>query len=114
MNLQCYHSQIEFPNWARNWIDIRKTFSNWFGLRRCGIEKMLKYFGLEFEGKQHCGLDDATNIARIMLKLVEDGCPLKKNDYLRHCKTDKGIGNEIIDEENNSMELSEQNDNYDE
>ena len=55
LNLQCFHSDIPYPHWARSWIDVRKLFSNWFCVRRCGILKMLAYLELEFEGKQHCG-----------------------------------------------------------
>lgn len=87
MNLQCAHSGIEFPYWAARWIDIRKIFSNWFNTRRCGIQKMLGYLNLEFEGQQHCGLDDAKNIARILIKLMDDGCPVKLNEKLKNCRT---------------------------
>ena len=55
LNLQCSHSNIPYPFWAKRWVDIRKLFSNWFGVRRCGIIKMLDYFSLDFEGQQHCG-----------------------------------------------------------
>ena len=55
LNLQCSHSDLPYPYWAKKWIDIRKLFSNWFGVRRCGISKMLNYLNLEFEGQQHCG-----------------------------------------------------------
>ena len=87
LNLQCSHSEIAFPYWASRWIDVRKLFSNWFNTRRCGIQKMLSYLGLEFEGQQHCGLDDAKNIARILIKLMDDGCQAKCNDKLKHCRT---------------------------
>lgn len=53
--LQCTHNKITYPQWAKRWIDIRKLFSNWFGVRRCGINKMLAYIGTEFEGNPHCG-----------------------------------------------------------
>ena len=55
LQLQCQHSQIDYPHWGKKWVDVRKLFSNWFGVRRCGINKMLDYIGLEFEGKKHCG-----------------------------------------------------------
>jgi inhibitor of KinA sporulation pathway (predicted exonuclease) len=88
LNLQCLHDGILFPYWARKWINIRKLFANWFGVRRCNILKMLEYFGLEFEGKQHCGLDDAKNIARILVKLVENGCPIKINEKIKEPYTE--------------------------
>lgn len=61
--MQCGHSEIPYPAWAQGWIDVRKMFSNWFGMRRCGIVKMLDCIGLQFEGNQHCGnqfLDPST------------------------------------------------------
>lgn len=81
--MQCGHSQINYPRWAQGWIDVRKLFSNWFGVRRCGILKMLDYLGLEFEGNQHCGLDDSRNIARILMGIAHDGCRIKRNSWLK-------------------------------
>lgn len=87
LNLQCYLSKVNYPRWARKWIDVRKLFSNWNGVRRCNIEKMLAYCGLEFIGQQHCGLDDARNIARILIGLAKDGCHIKVNANLKNCLT---------------------------
>jgi 3'-5' exoribonuclease 1 len=56
LRIQCEHSKIDYPEWAKSWIDVRKLFSNWFGIRKCGILKMLDYIGLTFEGNQHCGI----------------------------------------------------------
>jgi 3'-5' exoribonuclease 1 len=55
LDLQCHHSGIEYPYWAKEWINIRKMFANWYGTRPCGISKMLSYFELQFEGNEHCG-----------------------------------------------------------
>jgi 3'-5' exoribonuclease 1 len=87
LNLQCYYSNILYPFWASRWIDVRQMFSDWLGLRKCNIEKMLYYFGFIFEGKQHCGLDDARNIARILMKLVEIGSPISFNGHIRKCRS---------------------------
>lgn len=81
--MQCGHSEIPYPAWAQGWIDVRKMFSNWFGMRRCGIVKMLDCIGLTFEGNQHCGLDDSRNIARIMLQIASDGCRISNNSRLK-------------------------------
>lgn len=85
LNLQCSHSEVQYPRWAKKWIDVRKLFSNWLGVRRCNIAKMLAYYDLEFEGNLHCGLDDAQNIARILICLAKDGCEIKVNDHLKNC-----------------------------
>lgn len=87
LNLQCSLSKLDYPRWARKWIDIRKMFSNYIGVKRCGIQKMLSYYNFEFEGNQHCGLDDAKNIARILIRLAQDGCEIKTNSNLKKCLT---------------------------
>jgi 3'-5' exoribonuclease 1 len=32
-----------------------------------------------FEGREHAGIDDARNIARILVELAKDGAPLSPN-----------------------------------
>lgn len=34
-------------------------------------------------GREHCGLDDARNIARLAIRLMQDGCQLRINERLR-------------------------------
>ncbi len=93
---------------SKKWIDIRKIFSNKYGVRG-GITTMLDTLGLRFEvnfvwifsqstymttlllfffsgflsskGRQHCGLDDARNIARIVARVPMLCCP----SNLRRC-----------------------------
>ena len=36
--------------------------------------------GTKFEGRLHCGMDDARNIARILRKMVQDGCEIIFNE----------------------------------
>lgn len=43
---------------------------------------MLENLGMSFQGQQHSGIDDARNIARISLRMLEDGCDLKVNERL--------------------------------
>lgn len=40
---------------------------------------MVKNLGMRFEGRPHSGIDDARNIARILQKMVQDGCEIKFN-----------------------------------
>lgn len=37
---------------------------------------------MNFEGSPHSGIDDATNIARIAIKLLNDGCCLSLNEQI--------------------------------
>lgn len=98
LNLQCSHSEIPYPRWAKKWIDVRKLFSNWLGVRRCNIANMLAFYNLKFEGNPHCGLDDAQNIARVLICLAKDGCEIKVTDHLKKCLTENN------DKKNDSSE----------
>lgn len=46
------------------------------------LSSMLEKLGLQYEGRPHCGLDDARNIARIALRMLQDGCQLRVNEHL--------------------------------
>ncbi|CAF3273623.1 unnamed protein product [Rotaria socialis] len=83
LQVQCRLSSIVYPQWAEEWIDIRKEFSRFYSVRRGGIEKMLHRLGLTFDGRPHSGIDDSINIARITLELLKDGCVLSFNDGIR-------------------------------
>ncbi|CAB4068947.1 ERI2 [Lepeophtheirus salmonis] len=41
-----------------------------------GLNGALKDVGLSFDGREHSGLDDAKNTARLVAKMVKDGCLL--------------------------------------
>lgn len=51
-------------------------------VQHCNLKGMLETLGMEFEGRPHCGLDDARNIARILLVLIEENAPLHINERL--------------------------------
>lgn len=82
MFLQCQFSGIRIPKWARKWINIRKTFSNFYDCKRQSLSKMLETSGYTFVGQPHSGRDDALNIARLVVRLLEDGCKLIVNERL--------------------------------
>jgi inhibitor of KinA sporulation pathway (predicted exonuclease) len=51
-----------------------------------GLKEMLEAFGMKFEGRQHCGLEDATNIARLVINMLLlghpfDTCRIIASDY---------------------------------
>lgn len=79
---QCTMSKLPMPKWGKRWINIRKSYSNFYKLRRTGLSNMLENLGLRFEGHMHSGIDDARNIARIAIRLLEDGCQLHANERL--------------------------------
>jgi len=88
LRLSCQQNSIEVPTWAEKWINIRKGFANFYKTSTTthtklpGLQTMLDKLDMEFEGNPHSGLDDATNIARVVSRMVLDGAVLKVNEKL--------------------------------
>ncbi|GFO48394.1 3'-5' exoribonuclease 1 [Plakobranchus ocellatus] len=79
-------SNIPFPRWARQWINLRKAYTAFYGCGKVNLQHMLQDLGMTFEGRPHCGLDDSRNIAAIALRLLMDGCIMRINEYQREEK----------------------------
>jgi len=84
LRLSCLQNNIQVPYWASRWINLRKGFANFYrsGFRAPGLQNMLNKLDLKFQGNPHCGLDDATNIARVAERLLRDGANLRVNERL--------------------------------
>ena len=39
LRMQCYFNSIEYPRWAKKWINIRKEFASFYSVQRCGMKK---------------------------------------------------------------------------
>ncbi|RUS89212.1 hypothetical protein EGW08_003022 [Elysia chlorotica] len=66
--------QISRPTVFNSWIDLRATYRKFYSRRPEGLNGALKELGIEFEGRQHSGLDDAKNTARLAWRMICDGC----------------------------------------
>ncbi|XP_043916875.1 3'-5' exoribonuclease 1 [Protopterus annectens] len=84
LNVQCRISRIKYPLFAKQWINIRKSYVNFYKVPRSStkLESMLEKLGMEYEGRPHCGLDDSKNIARIAIRMLQDGCELRVNERM--------------------------------
>ncbi|XP_054620918.1 3'-5' exoribonuclease 1 [Dunckerocampus dactyliophorus] len=84
LNMQCRISQIRYPHFAKKWINIRKSYGNFYKVPRTQtkLSTMLEKLGLQYEGRPHSGLDDSRNIARIALRMLQDGCQLRVNERM--------------------------------
>ena len=80
---------MQFPQWARKWVDIRRRFEMAYSLEHwIGVGEMLKHLDLEFEGRPHSGIDDARNIARIVAAVHQKeigtkGGKLRPNRFIK-------------------------------
>lgn len=84
LNIQCRVSRIRYPPFAKKWINIRKSYGNFYKVPRTKtkLSTMLEKLGLKYEGRPHSGLDDSRNIARIALRMLQDGCQLRVNERM--------------------------------
>ncbi|KAJ3122890.1 3'-5' exoribonuclease 1 [Physocladia obscura] len=74
---QCEVSGLRRPSYLVDYIDVRRMFARFYlGKRgkRQNLAGMLTTLGMTFEGREHSGIDDARNIARIVLRMMADGC----------------------------------------
>ena len=66
---QCELSNIDFPVWAKDWINIKKSYKQIMGDYPRSLNAMVEGLGLKFEGKPHSGIDDSQNVANIIKEL---------------------------------------------
>eukprot|EP01119_Soliformovum_irregulare_P020546 TRINITY_DN6676_c0_g1_i3.p1 TRINITY_DN6676_c0_g1~~TRINITY_DN6676_c0_g1_i3.p1 ORF type:complete len:551 (-),score=114.33 TRINITY_DN6676_c0_g1_i3:772-2298(-) len=78
---ECLRKNIAIPRYLTKWINVKIPFAQQYcdsNLRKgLNLNGMLSRVDLSFEGHPHSGLDDSLNIARLVLKLIEDGYPLQ-------------------------------------
>lgn len=58
---------------ATRWINLKVPFNEVFGGVRCNLKEAVQLAGLVWEGRAHCGLDDAKNTARLLAYLMHRG-----------------------------------------
>lgn len=100
--LQCSIHNIAVPSWAKHWGNLKNLFSDSFPEYQneyVRFSDMLTFLDMEFLGQRHSGIDDARNIARVVLQLLKNNGnfhSLIDDDYLpEHIKLD-GPPEEVI------------------
>ncbi|KAK2571589.1 ERI1 exoribonuclease 2 [Acropora cervicornis] len=71
---ECYRKQLRMPQPMRSWIDLRATYKNFYSRKPQGLAGALQDLGIQFTGREHSGLDDARNTARLAWRMISDGC----------------------------------------
>lgn len=70
---ECKRKQLRMPHSLRSWIDLRATYRNFYCRKPQGLAGALQDLGLKFSGREHSGLDDARNTARVAWRMISDG-----------------------------------------
>ncbi|KAL0455784.1 UNVERIFIED_CONTAM: ERI1 exoribonuclease 2 [Sesamum latifolium] len=70
---ECRYKNIRKPPYFNRWINLRVPFHEVFGEARCNLREAVEKAGLAWEGRAHCGLDDAKNTARLLALIMHKG-----------------------------------------
>lgn len=70
---ECRFKRIRKPPYFNRWINLKMPFQEVFSVVHCNLKDAVKLAGLTWEGRPHCGLDDARNTARLLVVLMNRG-----------------------------------------
>jgi inhibitor of KinA sporulation pathway (predicted exonuclease) len=76
------------PACFRQWINVQRSFQQWYGCKAGGLKRMLSTLQLSLDGRHHSGLDDCRNTAKIVIRLLRDGAPLTVTSTPLHAGPD--------------------------
>ncbi|XP_046756787.1 ERI1 exoribonuclease 2 isoform X3 [Gallus gallus] len=77
LHYECKRKQLWKPDIFNSWIDLKATYRAFYNRKPKGLSGALQDVGLAFVGREHSGLDDSRNTARLAWRLICDGCVLK-------------------------------------
>ncbi|XP_053472273.1 ERI1 exoribonuclease 2 isoform X2 [Ictalurus furcatus] len=77
LQYECKRKQISKPEVLNSWIDLRATYRIFYYRKPKGLNGALQDLGIEFSGREHSGLDDARNTARLAWRMIRDGYMMK-------------------------------------
>ena len=62
---------VDYP-FSPTHINLKYLFSVWVGMiKLVGLRNAMEKLDIEFDGRQHCGKDDAYNTAKILVKMLK-------------------------------------------
>ncbi|KAH7667299.1 ERI1 exoribonuclease 2 protein [Dioscorea alata] len=70
---ECKFKRIRKPPYFNRWINLKALFQEMVSGDRCNLMEAVQRAGLTWEGRPHCGLDDARNTARLLTLLMHWG-----------------------------------------
>jgi len=80
---QCELSRIQRPEYFNKWVNLREAFLQFYPTqRKLHLSTMLGMLGMTFEGREHSGICDSRNIARIATRMMQDGFVMRCNGRL--------------------------------
>ncbi|NXA38495.1 ERI2 exoribonuclease, partial [Eudromia elegans] len=77
LHYECKRKQLRKPDILNAWIDLKATYRLFYNRKPQGLKGALQDLGIAFVGREHSGLDDSRNTARLAWRMICDGCVLK-------------------------------------
>jgi len=84
----CRRHGLEPPALLDSYLNLKLSFSERQNGRRYGVKRALRLLGIPFEGTHHRGIDDARNIAKILIELLQSNGQPREVEVKR--KREKG------------------------
>eukprot|EP01017_Pseudomicrothorax_dubius_P022755 TRINITY_DN2457_c0_g2_i2.p1 TRINITY_DN2457_c0_g2~~TRINITY_DN2457_c0_g2_i2.p1 ORF type:complete len:463 (-),score=123.38 TRINITY_DN2457_c0_g2_i2:110-1498(-) len=73
------YKKLFVPEYLQRWINIKQIFASAMNTAPPkGLWLMVDQLGMSFEGRQHSGIDDSKNIAKVVIKLLQKGVAFTK------------------------------------
>ncbi|KAJ7982373.1 ERI1 exoribonuclease [Quillaja saponaria] len=88
---ECRFKKIRKPPYFNQWINLKIPFSEVFGGMRCNLNEAVEIAGLAWQGRAHCGLDDAKNTARLLALLMNRGFKFSITNSLMRQTADRAL-----------------------
>ncbi|XP_051207567.1 uncharacterized protein [Lolium perenne] len=74
---ECVFKGIEKPAYFDRWVNLRVPFQAVIGGGgRFNLQEAVRAAGLQWEGRLHCGLDDARNTASLLVEIMRRGAKI--------------------------------------
>ncbi|XP_076951697.1 uncharacterized protein LOC143625144 [Bidens hawaiensis] len=70
---ECRFKKIRKPPYFNRWINLKVPFCEVYGGAKCNLKEAVQMAGLSWQGRPHCGLDDAKNTARLLALMMHKG-----------------------------------------
>lgn len=87
---ECRFKKIRKPPYFNRWINLKIPFRQIYGGVRCNLKEAVEMAGLAWQGRPHCGLDDAKNTARLLALLMHRGMRFSITNSLMWWQTTDG------------------------
>ncbi|NXP24631.1 ERI2 exoribonuclease, partial [Scytalopus superciliaris] len=91
LQYECKRKQLRKPDILNSWIDLKATYRAYYNRKPKGLNGALQDLGIAFVGREHSGLDDSRNTARLAWRLICDGCVLKVTKSLDKARLQSNI-----------------------